>query len=303
MFADRKAQLVASFLGLCAIAPLAFAFLGVACGAGGGGAAPLPGLYVSPTGSDANPGTFAQPFATLEKARQAVRTINASMTQDLYVYVRGGHYELASPLGLGAADSGSNGYRVIYKAWADEVPVLSGGRRITTPWTLYNPTLGIWRADLPAGVNTRQLFVNGVRAQRARSAGGLHGIVDRTSTGYTTTDTSAKAPRSWVNPGEVEFVYTGLSSGIYQWQESRCGVAGVSDETITMDQPCFANLPATCGSPPNTNCSFPTRIENVLGELDEPGEWILNRAGNIIYYKPRADDDMTTAEAIVPDVE
>lgn len=127
--------------------------------------------------------------------------------------------------------------------------------------------------------------------------------MDRTSTGYATTDTSAKAPRNWVNPGEVEFVYTGLPSGIYQWQESRCGVAGVSDETITMDQPCFANLPATCGSPPNTNCSFPTRIENVLGELDEPGEWVLNRAGNIIYYKPRAGDDMTTAEAIVPDVE
>ncbi|MBF0593357.1 MAG: right-handed parallel beta-helix repeat-containing protein [Candidatus Omnitrophica bacterium] len=33
-------------------------------------------LFVAPNGSDANPGTFAQPFATPEKARDTIRTLN-----------------------------------------------------------------------------------------------------------------------------------------------------------------------------------------------------------------------------------
>ena len=37
--------------------------------------------YVSPTGSDSNPGTISAPFQTITKARDAVRTINASMSR------------------------------------------------------------------------------------------------------------------------------------------------------------------------------------------------------------------------------
>ena len=67
-------------------------------GSGGGGGAtdvcPKPQAqacyYVAPTGSDTNPGTVSAPFQTLTKARDIVRTINASMTQDIYVYLRGG---------------------------------------------------------------------------------------------------------------------------------------------------------------------------------------------------------------------
>ena len=32
-------------------------------------------FWVAPDGSDANPGTKAEPFATLERARQAVRAV------------------------------------------------------------------------------------------------------------------------------------------------------------------------------------------------------------------------------------
>ena len=73
--------------------------------------------YVAPTGSDTNPGTVSAPFQTLGKARDTVRTINASMTQDIYVYLRGGTYPITSTVAFGPSDSGTNGHRIYYEAF------------------------------------------------------------------------------------------------------------------------------------------------------------------------------------------
>ena len=58
-------------------------------------------LYVAPGGNDANPGTQAQPFATLEKARQAVRAVNQQMQGDMVVVLRGGTYRIDRSLVFG----------------------------------------------------------------------------------------------------------------------------------------------------------------------------------------------------------
>lgn len=49
-------------------------------------------FYVSPSGNDSNSGTQSAPFKTIEKARDTVRTINSSMTGDIYVYLMDGTY-------------------------------------------------------------------------------------------------------------------------------------------------------------------------------------------------------------------
>ena len=67
-------------------------------------------LHVAPTGSDANPGTASRPFATLERARDAVRALKRDgklAARGVTVEVRGGIYELQKPLELTAEDSGS----------------------------------------------------------------------------------------------------------------------------------------------------------------------------------------------------
>ena len=56
---------------------------------------------VSPTGSDSNPGTLELPFQTIIKARDVVRTINTNMTGDIYVYLRGGAYNITSTITFG----------------------------------------------------------------------------------------------------------------------------------------------------------------------------------------------------------
>jgi hypothetical protein len=72
-------------------------------------------FYVSPTGSDSDPGTLEQPFQTITKARDVVRTVNTA--KDIHVYLRGGVYNLAGTITFGPQDSGTNGYRIYYQAY------------------------------------------------------------------------------------------------------------------------------------------------------------------------------------------
>lgn len=53
-------------------------------------------LYVSPTGTDAGPGTLAQPFATLARAQRAARQVAAR--EPVTVYLRAGTYSLPETL-------------------------------------------------------------------------------------------------------------------------------------------------------------------------------------------------------------
>lgn len=125
----------------------------------------------APTGSDSNPGTLDQPFATVSKARDTVRTVNGAMTGDIVVYLRGGTYELTSTLAFAAADRGTNGNKIIYRAYGSEKPVVSGGKRITG-WTQVSGQK-YYSANVPTGSGFaayfRQIWVDGRRARQAQS--------------------------------------------------------------------------------------------------------------------------------------
>jgi hypothetical protein len=64
--------------------------------------------YVAPSGGDGNPGSLEKPFATLQRAQQAVRQ------QPGTVWLRGGTYYLSEKLVFSAADSGSQAALVVY---------------------------------------------------------------------------------------------------------------------------------------------------------------------------------------------
>jgi hypothetical protein len=117
--------------------------------------------YVSPYGSDANPGTLAAPFQTVQHARDVVRTVNTNMTGDIYVYLRGGNYPVSSSIQFTPSDSGTNGFHVIYTAYPNETPVLNGGVQVTG-WTQYSGN--IWKAPLNRSNKLRALYVNDKRA-------------------------------------------------------------------------------------------------------------------------------------------
>src|SRR3989442_7020152 len=110
--------------------------------------------YVSPTGSDRNPGTISQPFRTIDHARLMVRSVNKHMSGDIFVSLRGGTYPLSQTLTFGPIDSGTNGYNIIYEAYAGEKPVISGGQTITS-WTLHDHNTNIWQATVGTKLQTR----------------------------------------------------------------------------------------------------------------------------------------------------
>ena len=149
------------------LASFVLAFLSLLlCSAVAASAAVQTTLYVAADGSDANAGTEARPFATIEKARQAVRAVNKNLAGDFVVVLRGGVYRLGHTLAFGPEDSGTNGHDVIYRAAPHEMAVLSGGRPITG-WQA--DTGKRWKAKTDLE-NFRQLYVGGVRAIRAEAA-------------------------------------------------------------------------------------------------------------------------------------
>jgi len=241
-------------------------------------------VIVSPNGSGSDC-TLSNP-CSLQDGRNKVRTLNNNMNADIIVYLRGGTYALSDSFQLTAEDSGTNGFDIYYKAYPGETPVLSGGITLTG-WSLHDSELGIYRTEVPATLETRQLYVNGVRAIRAKG-GALPGAV-KTETGYTTTDQSMA---SWRNPDDIEFVFRKL------WMESRCGVSSITGGNITMDQPCF-----TAVNGRGVIVDNPTWIENAYELLDEEGEWYLDRTEHFLYYKPRAGENINSAEVVVPVLE
>lgn len=247
-------------------------------------------FYASPTGSG-GACTESQP-CSLVGARDKVRTVNGSMSGDIIVYLRGGTHRLTSTLELhqdgSTNDSGNNGHNVIYQAYPGETPIVSGGTPITG-WTLFDSTKNIYRATVGTSLQTRQLYINGVRAIRARG-GDNPGGWSKVSGGYNAPDSSLS---TWGNIGDVEVV------SYIEWKSFRCGVASASGNSVVMDQPCWNNSQLHGGYEMPT----PTWIENAYELLDSEREWYLNRATGHLYYKPSASENMTTATVIAPTVQ
>ncbi len=122
--------------------------------------------YVAPSGGDSNPGSLEKPFATLQRAQQAVRQQPAPLLTKTGVWLRGGTYYLPEKLIFSAADSGSPA-PVVYQAYGQEQPVISGGVRLEKlDWQPYRE--GIVQAKVPDDLLTEEIFVNGERQILAR---------------------------------------------------------------------------------------------------------------------------------------
>jgi hypothetical protein len=238
-------------------------------------------FYASPNGTGI--GTIDSPMS-LPAARDKVRTMTSGMTGDIIVYLRGGTYSLGSTFTLTAADSGTNGFNVIYQAYTGETPIISGGR-VISGWTLHDSAKNIYKAVVPA-LNTRQLFVNGVRATRARGERNPQGFT-KTATGYTTPSTGLYANMaSWRNVSDIEFI------NFWEWKSFKMGVASISGRNIAMRQVWKDVNPASI-----------TWIENAYELLDSEGEWYLSRSTNELFYKPRANENMATVTVVAPVLE
>ncbi len=80
-------------------------------------------LYVAKDGKDTNNGSIDSPFATLEKARDTIRSLKKSGNLGeggAVVYIRGGEYLVQKELLLTEEDSGAENAPIVYRNYPDE---------------------------------------------------------------------------------------------------------------------------------------------------------------------------------------
>ncbi len=273
-------------------------------------------FWVSPSGNDANPGTKQAPFLTLARARDAVRALPSSAfeNQDIYVYIEEGTYRLDQPLVLDARDSGRKGHDVVYTAAGGNSPIISGAVQITG-WSLSDPLLGIYRAPVSA-YQSRQLYVNGNRAERAQTppyppgflpqwiSGGTNGGIEFIPTCLTPPPPCIVDPMLWKNPQDIEAVI------VTQWKMMRVPLSTITpynppaNGLITLEQPAWNNanvyFDISTGKPGEWSFWQVTRFENALEFLTLPGQWYLDRTANYLYYLPLPGEDINTADVELP---
>lgn len=125
-------------------------------------------IYVAVTGSDTSGnGSFEHPYATIQTAQADVRAAIADggLTDDAYIYVRGGTYYMSTPIMIGTLDCDKN-YRIFYTNYEEETVRLVGGIPVTE-WKVSDYD-GIYEADVTGHNDFYALYQNGIRLPNAR---------------------------------------------------------------------------------------------------------------------------------------
>lgn len=94
-------------------------------------------LYVAPNGNDNNDGSENAPFATVQKAKDTIRSMNAANTLPsggVTVYLRGGTYYMEQGMTFTKEDSGKEGSVVTYTAYPGESVTISGQIPLDKSW-------------------------------------------------------------------------------------------------------------------------------------------------------------------------
>ncbi|RAV00215.1 Ig-like domain-containing protein [Paenibacillus sp. YN15] len=233
-------------------------------------------LYVSPDGNDGNPGTIAAPFATIQRARDAVRSLNPSMTGDIAVYLRGGVYRQNNPVRFTEADSGMNGYEVVYRNYPGEEPIISGGMPVSG-WESYNGH--IYKAHIGTGRTFSTLYEQGDRLISAR-------YPNEDYLSVASQDAAAPKSKFGFAPGELPAVANPADLQVYLWSGGSLNYDNQTVEVKTID---YAQNTVALKSSTTYNMAAGSRyyVQGALELLDAPGEYYLDRAAGDLYYWPR----------------
>ncbi len=252
-------------------------------------------FYVSPLGSDSWSGMLAEPtadgndgpFATLERARDAVRLLKKSKSTDILVHLRGGTYVLEETVVFGPEDAGAGDSTITYAAYPGEKPVISSGREIKD-WEkvdvklpgLPEQALGnVWVANVSK--HFLALYDDEGMLPRAQS----ERFVPLQGGSSTELHFPEGRLKNWSNVEDVEILV----------RPTRAWIMNVLPlKSIDQDAGIArTSIPATYAMQ-----KYGCWVENVLEELDEPGEWVLNTMEGKVYLWPRGKSPVMAPQLI-----
>jgi len=234
-------------------------------------------FYVSPQGNDNNPGTITQPFATIERAKEKVREISGNMTSDVTVYLRGGEYFLNNTLKFEAADSGKNGFKIEYKAYPGETPIINGGT-VVSGWT--KDSGNIYKAYVGTGVNFLMISENGEIGVPARYP----------NTGYSRMAAHNNSKNQFkFNVGDIPYVENVNELQVYCWAGGPNGEINWWTDLLNVNSIDYTNRIVTLAGNASHELGGGSRyyVQGAKELLDAPGEFYLDKATGMLYYYPR----------------
>jgi len=274
-------------------------------------------FHVSPMGNDANPGTRGKPFATLERARQAVQLAGPGKARK--VVVHGGSYELRATFTLDRQDSGTATRPVVWQAAPGETVRLVGG--LALPASAFQPVADasvLVRLDSAARAHVVQAALRALGVTNLPSfPAAYHGVPPGPelffnerrmllarwpNEGWATIARIVEAgsrPRDGDKRGLAgSFEYLDdrparwrIADGVwlqgywcYDWYDEVIKVAAIDPSTrrIRLAAPHIYGLMQGNPSPRRY------RALNVLEELDQPGEFMIDRTAGRLYLWPPA---------------
>ncbi len=301
--------------------------------------------YVSPDGSDTSPGTESKPFATINHARDSVRSYkdkNKESLGNICVFFREGHYKIANSVVFSEIDSAPAGARIFYRAYPGEEVVFSGGCSLKRSWfkplsdndprensiidknaidhIRYIPLkehgilnygkrsyhgFSVGSGSTPP----MELFIDGQVMTLSRWPNEGYAPMDEKPLSeriiepgdeFNSADNPSKGGAFYVDFDRLEYWskaediwLDGVVGREWSWQSHK--VASIDDEKkiITLRDP----APYTISMTPRFF------IENLLEEIDKPGEYFIDRATGYLYLYPPKNlaDDSSISVSILTD--
>ncbi len=274
-------------------------------------------LYVAPNGSDGWFGTLPAPnaagtdgpFATLVRARDEVRRIKGEGLPEggVTVELQAGTYELVEPLALGAEDSGEEGRPIVYRA-AEGAEVRLVGGKVLSGFTPVTDSAVLDRLPEEARGNVLQTSLpdQGITDFGELERRGMGEPMHESHLELFFQDRPMTLAR-WPNDGFVKtvdlpdgqngvrFTYEGdrptrwggekdiwiFGYWFHDWSDTYMKVMSIdTDQRIVTHREPKHRYGLKAGQ------RF--YFLNVLAELDQPGEWYLDRDSGILYFWPPA---------------
>ncbi len=289
-------------------------------------------LTISTLGNDSWSGRLSEPneaktdgpFATLARARNEIRSIKKSASlrsQSVTVTVRGGLYSLEEPFELGSGDSGTETSPIVYTSSPGEDVRLTGGTSLTGFKPVTDDT-ALERLDIKARGNILQTDLKslGITDYGPPNGGGAELFFD---------DRPMMLAR-WPNEDFVRITDTVVKDGhqIHGHKGSKVGqfkydgdrpkrwteekdpwLHGYwfwdwSDQRQRIESIDTVNSIISLASPYHHYGYRKGQwyyAFNMLGELDSPGEWYIDRERGILYFwPPEPIDSAQTVLSILP---
>lgn len=259
------------------------------------------------------------PFATIQRAQEAVRLLKQQVYsekkppiekrfigsphkygegRDILVLIRGGYYSLEKPLQFGPDDGGERvetdlptgafefhklkDYFVTYAAYPGEVPIISGGKRITS----WQKEEGKWLTHIK-GMEIKRLLANGKAQTLARAPD--EGYFTPPEIPESTTEFRFREGdlKQWPDMENNRIIM------LLRWHTGVNSIARIDTENniVHLAEP----QPGIVVVPPRYY------IENVEALLDSPGEWFFDAdTWKLSYIPPEGIDDPNESNIVTP---